>query len=226
MPSEKNAERVVAIGGIPIMEIPTRGRNIRIKIDAEGNVYLAIPSSASRSYAEKFALSKYDWIVAHRNEKLAKAESRKLPEGTIRLFGEAVEVVFVQSGKSAVEGGKAYVRTRSSAGEDTAKATDKFLRESLTAYISESLPVFAAKTGLKPASWNLRNMKTRWGTCNSTAKKITFCTRLAEKPRDCIDYVILHELAHLKYPNHGEQFKKFLSAYMPDWKNRRARLNE
>jgi predicted metal-dependent hydrolase len=68
-------------------------------------------------------------------------------------------------------------------------------------------------------------MKTRWGTCNTRTRKIWLNLQLAKKPVECLEYVILHELAHLKVPNHGKDFIAIMDQYMPDWREIKARLN-
>lgn len=71
----------------------------------------------------------------------------------------------------------------------------------------------------------IREMKTRWGSCNPQKGYINLNLKLIEKPRECIEYVVLHELAHLIYPDHGRQFYNYLSLFMPNWGKRKERLN-
>ncbi|MBQ2277779.1 MAG: M48 family metallopeptidase, partial [Clostridia bacterium] len=87
-------------------------------------------------------------------------------------------------------------------------------------------PVWERKTGLFCDTWHIKNMKTRWGTCNPKARRVWLNLQLARKPEECLEYVILHELAHLKIPGHGRDFEAFLDRYMPDWREIRARLND
>lgn len=67
-------------------------------------------------------------------------------------------------------------------------------------------------------------MQTRWGSCNVERKNINLNLELIKKPRYCIEYVILHELAHLKYPNHSKQFWDYMSVHMPNWEWRKNKL--
>lgn len=69
-------------------------------------------------------------------------------------------------------------------------------------------------------------MTTRWGTCNSSDRRIWLNLQLAKKPTECLEYVILHELAHLKVHNHGKNFVAIMDRYMPDWRNMKKMLNE
>lgn len=67
-------------------------------------------------------------------------------------------------------------------------------------------------------------MQTRWGSCNVESGNINLNLELIKKPRYCIEYVILHELAHLKYPNHSKQFWDYMSVHMPNWEWRKNKL--
>lgn len=69
-------------------------------------------------------------------------------------------------------------------------------------------------------------MSRKWGSCNPETRNIRLNTQLAQKPKECLDYVILHELAHLRYRTHGEQFTDLLDAMQPDWQERKKLLNE
>lgn len=69
-------------------------------------------------------------------------------------------------------------------------------------------------------------MTTRWGTCNTNTRKIWLNLQLAKKPIECLEYVILHELVHLKVRNHGQEFIEILDKYMPTWRDIRKELND
>jgi predicted metal-dependent hydrolase len=77
--------------------------------------------------------------------------------------------------------------------------------------------------GIETAELRIRQMKGRWGSCG-TSGAILLNTELVKAPVHCIDYVILHELCHLRYRKHGDQFYRFLGRLMPDWQNRKRRL--
>ena len=76
------------------------------------------------------------------------------------------------------------------------------------------------------SSWQSKYMTTKWGTCNTNTQKIWLNLQLAKKPIESLEYVILHELAHLKVKNHGPEFVAVLDQYMPQWQERKRLLNE
>ena len=73
---------------------------------------------------------------------------------------------------------------------------------------------------------NIRKMKSRWGTCYPNKNKIILNRVLIKAPKDCIDYVVLHELIHFKHKNHGNDFYRLLDILMPDWQSKKKILDE
>lgn len=72
----------------------------------------------------------------------------------------------------------------------------------------------------------LQRMKTRWGSCHPEAGHIRLNTELVKKPRDLLEYVVVHEMVHLLDPTHGERFVTLLDAHYPSWREARAELND
>ena len=87
------------------------------------------------------------------------------------------------------------------------------------------LPKWENITGLHCSSWQTKYMTTRWGTCNTNSRKIWLNLQLAKKPTKCLEYVILHELSHLRVWNHGKDFVAIMDQYMPYWRETRNLLN-
>ena len=98
-------------------------------------------------------------------------------------------------------------------------------RERLSEAIGQRLPLWENATGLRCASWRIKRMKTRWGSCNTREGRIWLNLYLAQTPTYCLDYVLLHELCHLRFADHGAGFKALLDSHMPDWRQRRKLLN-
>ena len=76
-----------------------------------------------------------------------------------------------------------------------------------------------------PTAIRIRVMKTRWGSCNYAKGTLNFNLRLIDQPIECIEYVVMHEFAHFVHPNHSPAYHALMSALMPDWKQRKARLS-
>ncbi len=76
-----------------------------------------------------------------------------------------------------------------------------------------------------PIAIRVRDMKTRWGSCNFDKGTLNFNLRLIDQPIECIEYVVMHEFAHFVHPNHSPAYHALMTDLMPDWKQRKARLN-
>lgn len=137
-------------------------------------------------------------------------------------------VNYSNKGNSLIlDGDKAILTVREgSTVEQRERYINEWYRGILKAEVEQLLPKWSKITGLCPDSWQTKNMTTRWGTCNVKTKKIWLNLQLAKKPIDCLEYVILHELAHLKVKNHNEQFVAIMDQYMPYWREIRKKLND
>lgn len=85
---------------------------------------------------------------------------------------------------------------------------------------------WAPKLGVVPAGYFLQRMKTKWGSCNPRSQCIRLNTELVKKPRDLLEYVVIHELLHLIEPTHSERFVRLLDTHYPTWRDARSELNE
>ena len=126
-----------------------------------------------------------------------------------------------------LDGNKAILTVRK---ESAAKQREAFVNEwyrsLLKVEVEKYLPKWEQITGLHCSSWQSKYMTTKWGTCNTSTRKIWLNLQLAKKPIECLEYVILHELAHLKVKNHSADFVAILDQYMPYWRELKKQLND
>ena len=80
--------------------------------------------------------------------------------------------------------------------------------------------------GVYASEWRIKNMKTRWGTCNVLCRRIWFNLQLAKKTPDCLEYIVVHELTHLYERSHNAVFKAYMDRFYPDWRAVRKSLNQ
>jgi len=198
----------------------------------DGHVEVSAPFGISDETIKMFVITKIGWI------KRQKEKFDKQPRQTKREYisGEALYVWGIQyyllvnysnKGNSLIlNGDKAILTVRK---ESTLKQKEKYVKEwyrsLLKKEIERVLPKWEKKTGLHPESWQTKNMTTRWGTCNVKTKKIWLNLQLAKKTPDCLEYVILHELAHLKEEKHNDRFISIMNEYMPNWREIRKKMN-
>jgi len=86
--------------------------------------------------------------------------------------------------------------------------------------------LWAARTGESGVTWKIRRLKSLWGCCNWRKRSLTFNAELARAPRDLVEYVVVHEYAHLKAHDHGSRFHALMDERLPGWKRLRTRLNK
>ena len=91
--------------------------------------------------------------------------------------------------------------------------------------LTELHTLWTARLNEPDVTWKLRRMKTLWGVCHFSKRQITYARMLALKPRELVEYVVVHELTHLKVHNHGPAFKALMDARLPNWRQLRRRLN-
>lgn len=81
------------------------------------------------------------------------------------------------------------------------------------------------RLGVKASRLFVQRMKTKWGSCNPATRSIRLNTELAKKPRECLEYLVVHELAHLLEPTHNARFVALMDRFMPKWQHFRQVLN-
>ena len=99
-------------------------------------------------------------------------------------------------------------------------------RSLLHEVVSELIRKWESRLGVKVTGYFLQRMKTKWGGCNHRARNIRLNTELVKKPKDVLEYVVVHEMLHLISPTHSEKFLALLSKHYPTWREVRAELNE
>lgn len=115
-----------------------------------------------------------------------------------------------------------YIKPKITSKKETA-LINRLYNSILKEELRKILPVWEEKTGIICKTRSTKNMLTKWGECNQNIKKLWFNPQLAQKPKECLDYIVLCELMNLNLEDHSEEF---LSKYMPDWREARRKLND
>ena len=113
--------------------------------------------------------------------------------------------------------------------KDIEKVYYKWLKEYAIGILTELVKKYQTelkKYNIKVPKIEIRQMKSRWGSCLPSNNKVIFNLNLIKTPICCIEYVVLHELSHFKYPNHSKSFYNFVTIFMPDWNTRKKILDE
>ena len=222
----------VTVDGISVEILRKRIKTLRLTVCVpDGKVRISAPLGMPEARILDFVQSKVNWIQRQQGR------IREIPQIAPKEYvtGEALMLFgsprILQIKEHAARNEVLLCEEKlllSMRGESTPEQRERVINEwyrgLLKEKIGELLPKWEAITGLHPTEWNVKRMSTRWGTCNPRAGRIWFSLQLAQRPVDCLEYVILHELAHLQVPNHGKAFCAILDRYMPDWKSRKLRL--
>ena len=116
------------------------------------------------------------------------------------------------------------VRPGSSIGK-RAKVMHGWHKSLLHAIVPGLIAKWEGKLGVNASGYFLQRMKTKWGSCNPAKRHIRLNTELVKKPKDLLEYVVVHEMAHLLEPRHSERFVAILDRHWPQWRESRAELN-
>ena len=229
---------------LPITITRKKIKNMYLRVHPDGTVTVSAPKRLSDKAIREFVNSKADWIAAQL-QKLEERKRAEQPAGAKRftepvyLTGEihyywgcpCKLLVEETTGKSSVE----FLENQqsilmhapaNSTTEQRKHLLEEFYRRELKAVVPHLLEKYAVIVGKSPEEWHIRNMKTKWGTCNVRDKRIWLSLNLAKKHPDCLEYVIVHELTHLHVPNHSKAFWARMDVYYPQWREVRKRLNE
>lgn len=223
----------VLIGDIPvdIQRKNIKNMHLRVKVP-DGHVVLSVPAYMSNEAIEAFALANLEWI----HKQLARLQQQSLPAKhhyvsgeVLYIWGRGYPLVFVPNpsrNSFVIQSDRVILSMRENS---TAEQREAYVREQyrllLKSRIAELLPRWEGITGLHCASWQIKYMVTRWGTCNILQRRLWFNLQLAQRPVECLEYVILHELLHLLEPSHNAVFKGYLDQYMKDWRAVKSLLN-
>ena len=109
--------------------------------------------------------------------------------------------------------------------EDEKQAQKEAYKKKLLEVLPQVIRKCERITGLHALEWKLRDMKTRWGSCNIQKKRIWLNIQLAAYPRECLEYVVTHELVHLLVPGHGKEFWSYMDRFFPEWRRVCKELN-
>ncbi len=223
----------IEISGILIDIRKKKIKNLHLTVvPPNGTVRVSSPLHLSDESIAMFVRTKIGWIKKQKEkfENQPRQSEREYVSGeTLYLFGKQyfLKVEYSHKGNSLVLSGNDAILTVRK--ESAAKQREAFVNEWYRALLKEKieyfLPIWEQRTNLYCDSWHTKYMTTCWGTCNTRSKRIWLNLQLAKKPAECLEYVILHELIHLKINNHGNEFVALMDKYMPDWRDVRKLLN-
>lgn len=224
----------IQIGEIPITVTLKDVDNVHLSVHPpDGQVSLVAPASTRLDVARAYAISKLNWI--RRQQHQFKNQARETPRQFVEreshyLWGRRylLSVIYRDAKPSVTFDHKRivlYVRPGSGVVK-RAEVFHNWHKSLLHNAVPSLIHKWSEKLGVEITNYYLQRMKTKWGSCNHQARHIRLNTELVKKPKDLLEYVIVHELAHLIEPTHSDLFVSILDEHYPTWREARDELNE
>ncbi len=213
----------LAANGADIRIKRTNGRAITFRVlRTEHAITFNIPSSYPLAYAKK----RVEEIIA---ESIKSDKLNDLKDGGfILLFGEKIPLCVYDADEYSIAlcNGKIYLGlVNGRIGYHARRAVTEFYKRRLFEYLKERVPVMENLVGITCKKWKISEIISAWGKCKYTTEELTFSVNLATQPYECIDMVIVHELAHIPYHDHGKEFHAFMDKFVPDNARLKAKMN-
>ncbi len=199
--------------------IRSRRRTIAIQIRPDGQVMVRAPLRAPEKLIREFVESKASWIRRKQAEVLkhVPVTGKHFREGErFLLLGREHALTMVEKQRAALTFKGQFVLSKNALPR-AAKAFEQWYKAQALKVLGERVKFYAAKHGFKPGRIRITSARTRWGSCSSKGT-LSFTWRLVMAPLEVIDYVVVHELVHLKVKNHSKTFWSSVAALMPDYK--------
>jgi predicted metal-dependent hydrolase len=225
--------RKLLLGGVAI-EVQLKDiKNVHLSVNPpDGRVRISAPARTSLETIRLFAISKLGWIK--RQQKKLREQDRESPRDYVDreshfLWGRRYLLQIEEAAEPPsvrVTHSKLVLRVRH--GTDARKRAEileTWYREQLKEAVPPLIATWQKHLGVRVERFHVQRMKTRWGSCNPAARSIRLSTELAKKPRECLEYIVVHEMIHLIEPTHGPRFLDLIERYCPRWGVLREQLN-
>jgi len=203
--------------------VRSKRRTIAIHITQEAQVEVRAPYHVSRTLIDDFVRSKTAWITAKRKMMQERMQPRiDLREGsTLPILGQDVVLHYMEESSISLVDQKLLLPKVLA--DQPQKALTAFFRETMRMLITARAKWYAAQMGVTYTALRINSASTRWGSC-SGKNSLNFSWRLIFADLPEIDYVVVHELAHLKHHDHSPEFWRIVEGILPDYKSRRQAL--
>ncbi len=224
----------IRIGSLSIRVTRKPVKHVHLSVHPpHGRVTLTAPAATRLDVARAYAISRLGWIEVH--QRRMGAQAREAPRQFVErethyLWGRRLLMTIeYQEEKPSVIVDHKRLNLKVRPGSDAAKRAEilhEWHKGLLHAVVPELIRKWEKTLKVRLAGYSLQRMKTKWGSCNPRARSIRLNTELVKKPKDLLEYVVVHELVHLLEPKHSERFLGLMDKHYPTWREARAELNE
>jgi predicted metal-dependent hydrolase len=223
----------LTLGDISVQVTRKDIKNVHLSVyPPEGAVRVSAPVNMSDEAIRLFVIAQLGWIK--RQRKKLQGQEREAPREYIEreshyLWGRRylLELRELDAPPDLrISGNRMILSARPGTPQERlAEITEAWYRSQLRESLEPLLEAWLPRIGARVERLFVQHMKTKWGSCNPLRGHIRLNTELAKKPRECLEYIVVHELVHFLEPGHDERFVALMDRYLPQWRNCRAVLN-
>lgn len=225
--------RQITVGGLRVEVVRKPIKNLHLGVyPPNGRVRVAAPMTVSDDAVRLAVVTRMGWIQRQRArfEGQSRQSERRFVSGETHFFqGRRYRLAVVEGARSwsvVIRNSRTLTfHVRSAEARDRERAFQAWYRRELKARAAPIVARWAAKLGLAEPAWGVKRMKTKWGACNVSGRRIWLNLELIKKPPQCLVYVIVHEMMHLLERNHTDRFVALMDKAVPDWRTLRSELN-
>src|SRR5574337_1683058 len=223
-----NTNSYLQLGSIEVLVVRKPIKNLHLSVlPPTGRVRVTAPENMKDDAVRTFISTRLPWIK--RQQRKFAGQERQTKRNYVSgeshyFFGKRyrLELLYKPEAPSIILKSKnriiLQVRPKSSAAKRRDVITEWY-REQLYPVAEDLITKWQNKIGVKVSGWNIKQMKTRWGTCNHKTAHVLINLELAKKPIPCIEYVVVHELLHIMEKKHDERFVALMTKCLPKWRS-------
>ncbi|MBF0192434.1 MAG: M48 family metallopeptidase [Magnetococcales bacterium] len=224
----------ITVSGIQVEVVRKAIKNLHLGVyPPHGRVRVAVPLVINDEAVRLAVIDKLVWIKRQQAKFAAqpRQSQREMVNGESHYYlGRRYRLrVHEQNGPTrVVVGGVAFLDLfvpPGTSAEQREAILSRWYRAQLRRLLPPLLEKWQAILNVQAAFWGIKKMKTKWGSCNATVRRIWFNLELAKKPEQCLEYIVVHELLHLLERHHDNHFTALMDIHLPQWRETRERLN-
>jgi hypothetical protein len=223
----------VELGDVVIDVVFKDIKNVHLSVHPPaGRVTVSAPSRMSLDTIRVFTISKLNWI--RREQRKLQEQERETPREFLNreshyVWGRRYLLKVTESEKAPsveLKHNRMHLGVRPGTDKTKRQAiVEEWYREQVKQAVPPLIEKWEKVIGVTANRVFVQRMKTKWGSCNPRARSIRLNTDLARKPRECLEYIVVHELVHLLEATHNARFVELMDRFIPKWQSRRQALN-
>lgn len=227
----------ISVSGIPVKVTFKKIKNIHLSVHPPlGEVTLSAPEETELQKIQTYVATKLTWI-RKQQKKIASQKRENTHQyitkeshyflGKRYLLKVSEKDISRNQSKVILHQNKLEMIVPYQSDKEFKKSIlQQWYRNELKVIIAETVSHYSKIMETDSVPFSIRQMKTKWGSCNDEKRTLLFNTELAKKPLDTIEYIVVHEMVHLKVRNHNKDFIALMNRYLPNWELRKQELNE